>query len=423
MGRILYREARAVSTAGASADQSSDAVSREHPALKRAVPEPVINPFGDKAIAMRRAGFAVLPAKGKRPIVKAFTTWRGPPSEATIAKWASQKPDADMVYVPGFSGRRGLVVVDADSAGAVADCKARFGDTPGQVRTRRGMHLLYDAAGMEVSARFGRNITSLKQYGLEADLKHGRQIVVAPPSWHEADWRFHYAWEGCDETVIKELPPFKCAALDDLIKSGAALAKRRQIDLSMRAPFRDDSRGQALNDHLFSIQAHFGFDTFDDMLDYARSWNAHLEGCGRLPLDDGEVVDRSKQVWSDRHKIVPWKNHRGTAVTDADEVRWMMEAHRNGPEALALVLLLRAEHSARVERGETFEIKIKSMVDARVMGGWSADRLRNARDAALHAGLIILVSEETADARAQYTLAPRALTQSIKLRSEELKTA
>jgi hypothetical protein len=37
-------------------------------------------------------------------------------------------------------------------------------------------------------------------------LKHGNSIVVAPWSRHQKDRSFIYTWDGCDETVIRDLP-------------------------------------------------------------------------------------------------------------------------------------------------------------------------------------------------------------------------
>src|SRR5215831_8811204 len=77
--------------------------------------EPV---FASKAPPMRRAGFAVVPARGKQPIRKGYRKWRFAPGLEIVADWAEQDPDADIVYVPGLSRAKsdgtGMVVVDAD---------------------------------------------------------------------------------------------------------------------------------------------------------------------------------------------------------------------------------------------------------------------------------------------------------------------
>ena len=44
-----------------------------------------------------------------------------------------------------------------------------------------GKHALYRDGGSALG-----NLSSLKKFGLNADLKHGRAIVVAPPSLHDS---------------------------------------------------------------------------------------------------------------------------------------------------------------------------------------------------------------------------------------------
>jgi hypothetical protein len=170
---------------------------------------------------MCRAGFAVLPANGKKPLKAGFPKWKSAPGLAVIEKWAAQDPAADIVYVAGLSC---VVVVDGDDADACGRIVETWGDTPGKTRTRRGRHHLYRDTGQlapMLKAAGLEKLSSLKSYGINADLKHGqahgKSIVVAPPSRHEKDRAFTYAWDGCDETVIRDLPPFNVRALQALI--------------------------------------------------------------------------------------------------------------------------------------------------------------------------------------------------------------
>ncbi len=147
--------------------------------------------FAAYAEELRHAGFAVLPVQGKRPLLRRFNTMRAPLSAASVAKIANQHPGAGIGFVPGLSKsprRTGaLVVVDADNEQADHRAEELFGPTPGQVRTRRGRHRYYrllegDAVG----------ITNLRRCGLDIDLKHGRSVVIAPPSRHADDPNFAY---------------------------------------------------------------------------------------------------------------------------------------------------------------------------------------------------------------------------------------
>jgi len=75
-------------------------------------------------------------------------------------------------------------------------------------------------------------------------------------------------------------------------------------------------------------------------------------------------------------------------------------------------MLLRAEHQARVQRGETFALNAKAMSDKETLA-WTAGRFRNAIDVLLSAGSIKQVEggHNTRRGRAamQYTLVPRPL--------------
>ncbi len=176
--------------------------------------------FSENAPQLSKAGFAVLPAKGKRPLLKGFNKMKGAPSSTTLARYAERNPDADIVYVPGLSragnGRK-LVVVDADTPEDVIKAEEMFGKTPGKVKTRRAGHLLY---GVATSIQISDKITGLRVQGFDIDLKHGQGgcgVVVAPPSQHEKDPEFLYSWDGCDQTVISDVSDFPLSHLEEII--------------------------------------------------------------------------------------------------------------------------------------------------------------------------------------------------------------
>ena len=344
--------------------------------------------FANHAPAMRRAGFAVLPAAGKRPIRSGFSTWRYMPSISAVEKWAEREPGADIVYIPGLCqtarGARGIVVVDGDDEEACGRVVELFGDTPGKVRTRRGQHFLYRGPDFDLG-----KVSSLKAYGLNADLKHGQAgsgIVVAPPSRHEKDRTFAYAWDGCDETVIRDLPPFDVKSLRRLIGD-------QQSKPKPRLKMRDGSRGLWLNDNLIRHVCHC--DTFDDLLEVARGVNASLADSAVQPLDDGEVVERAKAVWADCRagKIEKWAGGPGVQRVHLVEMEALERIDpRRAPDALFLLLKLRAEHAARCARGETFAISPTAMAQHQVLSGWTRDRYAAARDLLLQAERIVEIS-------------------------------
>ena len=210
----------------------------------------MLQTFAEYGPEMRRAGWAVLPSAGKSPIRKGFNTWKAAPGPDIVSRWAKQDPAADIVYVPGLCqtgrGKRGVIVVDPDDDQAIEQAEEIFGPTPGKVRTRRGAHRLFDRAGIDLG-----NLTSLRPYGLNIDLKHGQRgagIAAAPPSPHEKDRSFRYAWDSCDHTVIRDLPPFPIQALQKFLDKSPTPTKASGPGDEPR--LRRDSRKLGINDFL-----------------------------------------------------------------------------------------------------------------------------------------------------------------------------
>jgi Bifunctional DNA primase/polymerase, N-terminal len=350
--------------------------------------------YAEHAETLWRAGFAVLPLQGKRPIRSGFTKWTCAPSLSTIAGWAAKDPAASIGYVPGLcnAGQNGdaLVVIDADDDETAAKVEDMFGPTPGMVKTRRGRHALYRGGGVKLP-----QLSSLKKFGLNADLKHGRSIVVAPPSRHESGMA--YTWLDCDPSVIHHLPVFDADALYRIIdraRSQSIPGAKSPPNVTLTAParaapardgLRDGSRGLGLNDRLCA--AAWEVDTQEDLLDVARTINASFA----VPLDEREVVRRANAVWLDleQGKLQRFIGRPGSARTGLHELKHLT-CWKNGGDALALLMLLRIHHAARVARGETFAITSKAMADKQVLH-WSRDRFRKATKALLAAGYIKVV--------------------------------
>jgi hypothetical protein len=359
---------------------------------------------------MRRAGFAVLPARGKEPIRKGYRRWRSAPALQTVEKWAGKDPDADIVYVPGLSrtkpGGSGIVVVDADDELACERVIELFGDTPGKVRTRRGRHYLYRDRGFD----FGK-VSSLKAFGINADVKHGNSIVVAPWSRHEKDPAFIYSWEACDETVVRELPPFAVAALRQLVDGPHPLQLSRsaaRAEGHVESTLRDGSRKLELNDRLVSIV--WTVSSEDELLHHAFRINNKIGGAdSRGPLVVEQVMEIVRTVWRDREigNIENWAGAASRHKRRRAKFDLLNSIDAKGaPLAFVLLERLRDEHSARCRRGETFSLDVRAMARAQVIPGWSWRNYDRARKLLLRAGLLQMVSQfvQTADGRvaAQY---------------------
>ena len=351
--------------------------------------------FATHAPAMRRVGFAVVPARGKQPIRKGYRKWRFAPGLEIVAEWAEQEPDADIVYVPGLShaksGGAGLVVVDADDELACEHILERFGDTPGKVRTRRGRHFQYRDTGFN----FGK-LSSLKAFGINADVKHGNSIVVAPWSRHEKDRSFIYSWDGCDETVICDLPPFDGAALQLLIdKSDPHLDRSAaRAEMHTSSTLRNGSRKLGLNDQL--VRMVWSVSTECELLEHAFKINNEIgRSDPRGPRTADQVMAAARAVWRDREtgKIEKW-----SGVPSRDKHRRIVAERlslldpKAAPLAYMLIERLVDEHGARCRCGETFAPSVRAMAEAQVIPGWSWRQYTRARNLLVRAGLMELVS-------------------------------
>ena len=344
--------------------------------------------FAHNAPRLRQAGFAVLPADGKKPRRRGYRNWQYAPDLSVVSMWAEQDSGADIVYVPGLSRARGsdhgIVVLDGDDEEACARIVEVFGDTPGKVKTRRGYHNLYQATGVDLG-----KLTSLKKFGINADVKHGNSIVVAPPSRHQDDRSFAYAWEGCDETVIRDLPPFNVQALQRLLDKA-----RPDEDVTRRVkPYirlRDGSRKLGLNDRL--VANVWSCASQDGLIDRAFLLNeeiGRIHSDGPLPVE--EVMEVVRAVWRDRENgtIERWEGCGSLQKRSRLEMLHLCKLDpKHGPDAFVLLQVLRDEHSARCRRGETFSITPTAMAKAGSIPGWTRERFEHARDLLLAAGYI-----------------------------------
>jgi hypothetical protein len=203
---------------------------------------------------------------------------------------------------------------------------------------------------------------------------------VAPASRY-SDGSGSYQWEGEGLDGLGNLPEFPFERLPS----------RR---------LRDGSRKQGLNDYLCSQAAYC--DTFDELLDVARTWNDDLPD----PLADSTVVQRARKAWKDYEdgRLEAWVGGPGVAKSRMSDVR----ALGGNGDALMLLVVLKIMHGARCARGETFNITPVSMLRDQVIPGWSQHRYERARDVLLAAGFIVKVADFklTANGRvgAQYTL-------------------
>src|SRR5262245_4854300 len=93
------------------------------------------------------------------------------------------------------AGATGRPIEYADDQFASEQVGITLGDTPGKARTRRGLHFQYRDTGFD----FGK-LNSLKACGINADVRHGNSIVVAPWSRHQDDHSSIFSRNGMAAT-------------------------------------------------------------------------------------------------------------------------------------------------------------------------------------------------------------------------------
>ena len=161
----------------------------------------------DQALRYLALGLSVIPVRSrdKRPSIpwKAFQTRRATLEE--VSAWFASNPELNVGIVTGAIS--GIVVIDADSADAVAWMAAHH---PSAVRSRtgKGAHFLFSHPGREVrnGARLG---------GMALDVRGDGGYIVAPGSVHPSG--AIYQEEG-DWTDLSLLPPFHPAWLGDAVQ-------------------------------------------------------------------------------------------------------------------------------------------------------------------------------------------------------------
>lgn len=158
--------------------------------------------FRNELARLARAGFPLLPlgggADGKSPLVGG--RWAGP--RMTLARVLAPLYRAgSQVYGIRLDG---LVVIDCDSDSPelVAAIEARFGPSPVHVKTPRGWHLYYLAAG---------HAPSLRAEGLPIDIKTGPRAYVAGPGSVRPDGGVYSPAKGI--LGVDPLPPLRLTAM------------------------------------------------------------------------------------------------------------------------------------------------------------------------------------------------------------------
>lgn len=318
--------------------------------------------FRNELARLVRAGFPLLPLGGgpdaKAPLLSA---WAGPvlPLSRILAPLYRA---GSQVY--GIRLDK-LAVIDCDDASAdlVAQMEARFGPSPVHVRTPRGRHLFYCAAG---------KLPNLRAEGLPVDIKSGSGAYVVGPGSTRPDGGCYRAAKG--SLGVDPLPPLLAPSTprneasraipvgnrhNELVKAAVAMVEFVDSADELEANLR------ALRDDLCQDSTTFRDSEVRAIADWA--WRARLEN----------------RIFQGRDSAFSF--HR--LALDALR-RW-----DNETDAIALYVLLVDMHGH--SPGKRFALDFRAMREAGLTR-LSIARLRAARRTLQAEGLVKLVGKHRA---------------------------
>lgn len=337
--------------------------------------------FGHAAFAYCELGLAPTPTggpDGKRPMLSGYN--RRILNPGNVAAIVNKFSDANVALLTGPSG---LNVVDIDEPSLLHPMRKRFGDTPLIVKTAgRGGYQMYYKASRHVRAADLR-LTE----GIAVEIKAGGNIVIAPPSRSPVTGRYYELIEGrFDSETLASLPQINIPAI---------------YHTKTAADHRAICEGQR-NQWLFSLclrEARY-VDSLDALLDVGRTRNDEAEP----PLSQSEVARICRSAWSYSTSGRNFVSAGGHVVLDRARIEQICNATPGNP--VSLMLRLQIEHSARVERGESFALSTRAMAEAGTLKGWTRQNLRTAIAHARNLNFIQRVEGDRGLAR--YTLSKAA---------------
>ncbi len=312
---------------------------------------------------LKGAGFPLLPlggADGKAPLLRA---WAG--SGVTLARiLAPMHRTGSQAYGVRLDG---LAVIDCDrdSADLVAQMEARFGQSPVHVKTPRGRHLYYRAAGA---------VPNLRGEGLPVDIKTGGRSYVVGPLSVRPDSGFYDPVKGI---LGKDALPPLGGATSPVIDP--ILTGHRHVELvkeAMRMVELVDSAGE-LQANLAGIR--------DD-------WCVDPE-----TMPDGELAGIAGWAWKCRLENRIYRG-RDSAFPVHRLALDALRGQANGADAIALLVLLEDQHGH--SPGKRFPLDFDAMRAAGLLN-LSKPRLRAARRTLQAAGLLRLVGKHRAGSKPQ----------------------
>ncbi len=345
--------------------------------------------FQAYAARYAKAGLAIMPVRGKSPLIGGFSKPRGRYGAATVARWADLHPDASIGLLTRRSGLAIVDIDDADMSLLARVCEA-LGPTPCVVATRRGWHLYY-------RARLHRTFDL--RPALDVDVKAGAEAwVLAPGSTHKGH---EYGLEGGGNVdafleALEDIPEPTAEQWDALrALAGPRPVVRRDTAsniIRIGGGVQEGGRNVTLFTAMMrearavSRDAGIGDYGLEELTRRAHGFNAEHNA---KPLSDAETAKTARSAWSYEAR---GENRAGSAKGEATKA--IIDPHE--PEALGwdanaikLLVWLRQNMS-----GE-FPLNARGMADNDIVPGMHRKAIIGATKSLLTAGLI----ERVLDAR------------------------
>lgn len=312
---------------------------------------------------LKGAGLHLLPlggADGKTPLLRAWTGTHMPLARilAPMYRTGSQ---AYGVRLDGLA----VIDCDCDDADMIAQLEARFGRSPVHVRTPRGRHLYYRAAGI---------MPNLRSEGLPVDIKTGGRSYVVGPLSRRPDGGAYCPVRGL---LGKDTLP---------VLRGASKATA--------APIPSGNRHVELVKEAMRMV---------ECVDSAEELQANLAGIrddwceDPATMPDSELRDIAGWAWNCRLENRVYRG-RDSAFPMQRTAVDALKGLPNGADAIALLVLLVDQHGH--SPGKRFPLAFDAMRAAGLVT-MSKPRLRAARRTLEDAGLLRLAGKHRAGSRPQ----------------------
>lgn len=147
---------------------------------------------------------------------------------------------------------------------------------------------------------------------------------------------------------------------------------------------KEGRRNNALFKHLLGHVRHC--DYFDDLLDVARTFSNEM--CDP-PSPDDEVVRTANSIWKMLIEGRLWSGPAEQRANVTAPEASQLAARKHGGDGLVLLIKLRLVHWQR----QQFAASPKAMAKAQVIPEWGPQRYRNALNALVDCGIVVVIHE------------------------------